>query len=77
MNKKAIAGSALVLGILFILLAFVYWFTRAGSLPHFLPGYIAGDMHAHMKHGIGALLIALALFAYAWFISGPALPPKD
>ena len=71
MNKKALIGIEVILGIIFIVLAFVYWFTKAGSLPHFLPGFVAGSSQVHVKHGIASLAIALVLFAYAWFASGP------
>ncbi len=58
---------AIILGIIFIILAIVYWATPAGSLPHFLPGFIAGSSKIHFKHGLGALILAIALFVYAWF----------
>jgi hypothetical protein len=35
----------------------------------------AGDAeanHHHVKHGIAALAVALAAFAYAWFQTGPS-----
>jgi len=70
MNKKTLAVGASLLGIILIVIAFIYWFTPAGSLPHFFPGYIAGATGKHFKHGILALVIGLVLFAYAWFVSG-------
>jgi hypothetical protein len=70
MNNKTLTIGSVVLGILFIILAFTYWLTPAGSLPHFLPGYIQGSSLIHFKHGIGSLIVGLALFAYAWFSSG-------
>ena len=70
MTKKILATLSVILAILFIVLAFVYWFTPAGALPHFLPGFIAGSTAPHFKHGLASFIIALALFAYAWFVSG-------
>jgi hypothetical protein len=70
MNKPMVWIAA-VLGIAFLLLTAVYWIEPAGSLPAFLPGYEAGSAHIHFKHGIGTLILALALFAFAWFQTGP------
>jgi len=61
-----------IVGVVFLALAAYYWFTPAGSLPSFLPGFEAGSNHIHYKHGLGALILALALFAFAWFQSAPA-----
>lgn len=70
MNKNLIAAIAAVLGVVLILLAFVYWLTPANALPQFLPGYSATATAAHVKHGVAALVIGLLLIAFAWFASG-------
>ena len=62
---------AAVLGIALIVLALVYWIEPASSLPSWLPGHEAGSSHHHIKHGIAALLLGLALIVFAWFQSGP------
>jgi len=69
MNKLLIT-LAVLLGIGFLVLAFVYWTTAAGSLPSYIPGFENGVTTVHFKHGLASLLLALALFAYAWFASG-------
>ena len=58
-----------IIGIVFIGIALVYWLTPAGGLPNFLPGFEASSDHFHLTHALGALIIALALFAIAiiWF----------
>ena len=58
------------------------WWRRCTSrspltrCPSFFPGHVsAGDAeaaHHHIKHGIAALAVALAAFAYAWFQTGPS-----
>jgi amino acid permease len=63
---------AIVLGIVFLGFSAYYWLTPAESLPSFMPGYIAGDAGHHLKHALVSLVIALALFALAWFRSKPA-----
>jgi hypothetical protein len=58
-----------IIGVVFIGIALVYWLTPAAGLPHFLPGFEAGSDRFHLTHALGALLVALALFAVAiiWF----------
>jgi NADH:ubiquinone oxidoreductase subunit 5 (subunit L)/multisubunit Na+/H+ antiporter MnhA subunit len=66
---------AIVLGILLIVVAIVYFTQPEHSLPSFFPGHAstgsAEANHHHTKHGIAALIVALACFAFAWFQSGP------
>ena len=71
MNRATITWGAAVLGVVFLALAVVYWVVPAGSLPTVIPGFEAGSTQVHFKHGIGSLLLALALFAFAWFRTGP------
>jgi hypothetical protein len=58
-----------LLGLLFLAIAAMYWFVPAGSLPSFIPGFIDGSAYIHVKHAIVSLIIALVLFAFAWFQS--------
>lgn len=58
-----------LLGVVFLALAAVYWLTPAGSLPSFLPGFEAGADRVHVTHAIVSLVVALALFVFAWFQS--------
>ena len=69
-NNTSIAVGAIVVGVGFLLLAGIYWTHTAGSLPGFLPGFEGGSTHVHFKHGLGSLIVALGLFAFAWFKSG-------
>ena len=59
-----------ILGILFLALAVLYALTPAGSLPAFIPGFEAGSDHVHMTHALVSLIVALVLFALAWFLRG-------
>jgi hypothetical protein len=58
---------AALLGLVFLALAIAYFLIPAGGLPSFLPGFEAGSEHIHSTHAIVALIVALALFAFAWF----------
>jgi UDP-N-acetylmuramyl pentapeptide phosphotransferase/UDP-N-acetylglucosamine-1-phosphate transferase len=70
-DRRLLAGIAVVLGIALIAVAIVYWAEPAKSLPSFFPGHQAGSNHHHTKHGIAAFLVGLACFAFAWFNTGP------
>lgn len=67
--KKVVILSA-ILGIILLIIAVVYFITPANSLPGFFPGFDPTSSKAHFKHGVGSLLLALAIFAYGWFQSG-------
>lgn len=66
---------AVVLGVLLIVVAIVYFVTPEHSLPSFFPGHSSATdpeaNHHHTKHGIAALVAGLACFAFAWFQTGP------
>ena len=70
-NRRWLVWLAVVLGVVLIIIAIVYWAEPAHSLPGFFPGHEAGSNHHHVKHGIAAFLLGLACFAFAWFNSGP------
>jgi hypothetical protein len=66
---------AVVLGIVMIVVAIVYFVTPEHSLPSFFPGHGSASSaeanHHHTKHGIAALVVAVACFVFAWFQTGP------
>jgi UDP-N-acetylmuramyl pentapeptide phosphotransferase/UDP-N-acetylglucosamine-1-phosphate transferase len=70
-NRRALAGLAVLVGIALIAIAIVYWAEPAKSLPSFFPGHQAGSGHHHTKHGIASFLVGLACLAFAWFNTGP------
>ena len=69
--RKWLVALAVVLGIVLIVIAVIYWVEPADSLPSFFPGHEAGSDHHHVKHGIAAFLVGLACLAFAWFNTGP------
>jgi O-antigen/teichoic acid export membrane protein len=69
-NRLLVWGAVLV-GLLLIVVAVVYWAEPARSLPSFFPGHQAGSAHHHVKHGIASFFVGLALLVYAWFQTGP------
>jgi Na+/H+ antiporter NhaD/arsenite permease-like protein len=66
---------AIVLGVVLVVIAIVYFVEPAHSLPSFFPGHVSASSseanHHHTKHGIAAIVVALACFAFAWFQTGP------
>ena len=71
-KRRDLIVPAVVVGLLLLVLGVVYVVEPAGSLPSVMPGHEAGSAHHHIKHGIAALLLAAAVFVYAWFQTGPA-----
>jgi hypothetical protein len=73
--RKLLVPAAVLLGLLLIAVAVIYFVQPEHSLPSFFPGHAstgsAEANHHHTKHGIAALVVALACFAFAWFQSGP------
>jgi hypothetical protein len=69
-NARALAGLAVVVGVVLIVVAVVYWAEPAKSLPSFFPGHDAHSTTHHVKHGIAAFAVGLAAFAFAWFQTG-------
>jgi len=78
-NRRLLVIGATILGILLVIVAIVYFVEPAHSLPSFFPGHVSASdpeaNHHHTKHGIAALVVALACFAFAWFQSGPRSEP--
>jgi hypothetical protein len=67
---------AVVLGVVLLVVAVIYFADSASSLPSFFPGHESTTTsHHHVKHGIAALVVALGAFVFAWFQSGPARGP--
>jgi hypothetical protein len=71
-TKQITAGVMILVGVLLLIAAVVYFITPAGSLPGFLPGHEAGAATPHTKHGILALALAICAFVAARFAYGAA-----
>jgi hypothetical protein len=73
-KRPALILPAIVVGVLLLALAVLYFAEPASSLPSFVPGHQAGSAHHHVKHGIAALLLGLACVVFAWFQTGGRSP---
>ena len=74
-NLNRLVIPAVILGVVMIVIAVIYFVEPQHSLPSFFPGSSSASDpeagHHHTKHGIAALVVALGSFAFAWFQSGP------
>jgi uncharacterized membrane-anchored protein YitT (DUF2179 family) len=69
-NNRVLVVAAIVVGLALIAVSVVYWAEPARSLPAFFPGHEQGSSHHHVKHGIAAFLVGVALLVFAWFQTG-------
>ena len=70
MNNKLVVVLAVLVGIVLLIAACVYFIEPAKSLPSFFPGYNSTLARHHYTHGVGTLVLGLVAFAFAWFQSG-------
>jgi Na+/H+ antiporter NhaD/arsenite permease-like protein len=74
-NLRKLILPAVIVGVVLIVVAVIYFVSPEHSLPSFFPGHASATSaeanHHHTKHGIAALVVALACFAFAWFQTGP------
>jgi len=71
-SKQITTAAAVIVGLLLVIVAVLYWLEPAGQLPAFLPGYAPGSLHHHATHGILAFALALCCFIAARFFWGPS-----
>jgi uncharacterized membrane protein HdeD (DUF308 family) len=71
-KNRSLIIPAVVIGVILIVVAILYFVEPAKSLPSFFPGHQAGSTHHHVKHGIAALVVGLGCFVFAWFQTGPS-----
>jgi ammonia channel protein AmtB len=69
-KRTSLIVPAVLAGIVFLVIAIVYWVDTAHALPSFFPGHQAGSNHHHTKHGIAAFLVGVACLVFAWFNTG-------
>ena len=71
-KNRRLVIPAIVVGVVLIAIAIVYWVDTADALPSFFPGHEAGSAHHHVKHGLAAFILGVGAFVFAWFQTGPA-----
>jgi len=58
----------IVIGVILIVIAAVYFLVPADSLPTFFPGHETGLMRIRTKHGMLAGALGIVLLALGWWI---------
>lgn len=75
-KNRALVIPAIIVGVVLLVVAGIYFAEPAHSLPSFFPGHTGAGgktgAHHHVKHGIAALIVGLGCFVVAWFQTGPA-----
>jgi len=69
-KRPALIVPAIIVGIVFLALAVLYWVSTADALPSFIPGHETGSAHHHIKHGIAAAVLGAGSLIFAWFQTG-------
>jgi hypothetical protein len=69
-KRPQLIWPAVIFGVIFCVIAGIYFIEDAGSLPSFFPGHEAGSTHVHFKHGLAAAVVGLGCFVFAWFQGG-------
>jgi hypothetical protein len=75
-DRKPLVVGCVVLAVVFVVLAGVYFFRTAADLPSFFPGHDPHSTKHHVKHGIAMLGLAAVAVLGAWMLSGPSKEPS-
>jgi hypothetical protein len=71
-NDRLLAALSALLGVVLVVIGITYLALDEHKIPSFFPGHVSHPAsHHHVKHGIAAILLGLACFAFAWFRLGP------
>ncbi len=71
-TKQLTMGAAILVGVLLLAVAVIYFITPAANLPGFIPGHEVGVTTPHTKHGILTLALAICAFVAARFFGSSA-----
>ncbi len=69
-RPTALTWVLVVLGVLCLIVAVMYFTQPADALPSFFPGTDATNAAKHVKHGIAAAGLGAVLFVGAWMTTG-------
>jgi ABC-type transporter Mla subunit MlaD len=76
-NRKPLVIGCIVLAVVFVGLAVVYFTRTAQDLPSWLPGHQAGSTRHHVKHGVAMIGLAVVSCVGVWMLSGPRADRAD
>ena len=72
LHFRPLTAICVLIAVVFIAVAIVYFSRTADALPSFFPGHQAGVTRHHTKHGLAFLGLALLALIGAWFTTAPA-----
>lgn len=74
-----ISWALVVVGLLFVVLAIIYFTTTAPDLPGFIPGHVehVGRARKYSKRGIASILVAMVAFGAAFFYNWVKAKPAS
>ena len=61
-------ASVIILGVILIAVAAIYFLVPADALPSFFPGHETGLMRIRAKHGMLSGALGVVLLAGSWFL---------
>jgi multisubunit Na+/H+ antiporter MnhB subunit len=62
---RLITSLLVLIGLVLIAAGIVYFVVKAGSLPSFFPGHIAGSSAHRNKHGLVAVIVGVVVLVLA------------
>ncbi|GAC1319466.1 MAG: hypothetical protein NVSMB16_15260 [Acidimicrobiales bacterium] len=68
---KPVTVLLIILGLLLVAVGIVYFVTPARDLPSVFPGRDPALTRHHVTHGLAAVVVALVVWAGAWFTTSP------
>jgi hypothetical protein len=63
--RKAIVTLLVLIGLILIAVGVVYFTVKAGKLPSFIPGRIAGSRGYRRAHGLVAVIVGVVALLFA------------
>jgi len=58
-------GLVVIVGLVLIAVGIIYFVVKAGSLPSFFPGHVAGSTAHRSKHGLVAVIVGAVVLMLA------------
>jgi cytochrome b561 len=75
MRIRPLTIGLVLLAVVLVAIAVVYFTKTAADLPGFFPGHAAHATKHHYKHGVAVILLALLALGAAWFTTAPERSP--
>ena len=64
-GRKALVALLVLIGLILVAVGIVYFVVKAGSLPSFIPGHIAGSSAHRTERGLVAVIVGAVVLLVA------------